>query len=600
MNRSRHFLEYQFLYLILVFLVGRIIFMCYNHDLAQFGLWDALQALGIGVMSHDFAVCLTLLAFPCLLAALAVFKFPSLPLRKLLTPYYIGTGIAVCILILADIVMYEFWQFKLHSVVLSYASSPEGTTNSVSIGFLLTRILGGVTGMVLTIVPCILLTPKRMPDDMGTRYWMRNLSVMWPLMLVIFCTQTSVGNAYFSEKIFLNHAATNPVLNFVASIPHDASSPDKLYVNEEETSNEAALFDKLYPKETEDITDTLLNTSRPNILFVFMESFGGKFVRELGGEPDVAPNMSRLIPEGIFWTNYYSNSFRTDRGTVSAYSGWLSYPIMGLMKEERLHDRLPSLARSLAKEGYQTAYLYAGAMTNMGKRKYLEDMNFQQLYDETAFTREELSGTWGAHDETAAMKAYQLIAAKDSTQHWFMVWQTLSSHEPWLVPYQRLDDKMLNAFAYTDHSLGVLMDSLKTLPAWDNMLVVVIPDHGYLYEQDFQNPEFFHSPMLWLGGALRHTGKEMPVLMNQSDLAATLLSQMGISHKDFPWSRNVLSRNYTNPFVYCNYPAGMMFKDYTGTTMLDLMAQEPVLEEPKDEGLRAQKAKAILRHSIIE
>jgi phosphoglycerol transferase MdoB-like AlkP superfamily enzyme len=108
-------------------------------------------------------------------------------------------------------------------------------------------------------------------------------------------------------------------------------------------------------------------------------------VKELGGLPDVAPGWSRLIPEGIFWQNYYSNSFRTDRGTVSAFSGWLSYTDLGLMKQAEFHPALPSLARSLEQQGYETGYIYGGAMTNMGKRQYLEDMNFQHLYDDTAF-----------------------------------------------------------------------------------------------------------------------------------------------------------------------------------------------------------------------
>ena len=89
----------------------------------------------------------------------------------------------------------------------------------------------------------------------------------------------------------------------------------------------------------------------------------------------------------------------------------------------------------------------------------------------------------------------------------------------------------------------------------------------------------------------------MDVLMNQSDLSATLLAQLGLSHRQFPWSRNVLSRSYVNPFVYCNFPSGLMFKDTTGVSIFDLSAGLPILEEPQDGGLREQKAKAILQES---
>ena len=260
-----------------------------------------------------------------------------------------------------------------------------------------------------------------------------------------------------------------------------------------------------------------------------------------------------------------------------------------------MHSSLSSLPRTLHHAGYQTGYMYAGAMTNMGKYRYLVDMDFEALMDETYFTRDELDTGWGANDSTAAMKMYHTIAEVRPDAQWMMVWQTISSHEPWDVPYHRLEDKKLNAFAYTDQCLGDLIDSLKTLPVWEKMLVIVIPDHGFLYEQTYDESDFFHSPMLWLGGAIKES-RRMSVLMNQSDIAATLLAQMGLSHDDYPWSRNVFAPDY-KPFVYCNYPGGLLYKDATGETLYDLTAQMPVpIGEPAD-SLRLQKALRILHTS---
>ena len=124
----------------------------------------------------------------------------------------------------------------------------------------------------------------------------------------------------------------------------------------------------------------------------------------------------------------------------------------------------------------------------------------------------------------------------------------------------------------------------------------MIPDHGFLYRQSYKDPGFFRSPMLWLGGAIK-APRKMDILMNQSDIAATLLSQMGIQHKDFPWSRNVLSSTYTYPFVYCNYPAGMLFADSTGTSIYDINGDAVMMEQPNDNGQRILRAKAILQTS---
>lgn len=575
--------------ILLTFMVGRVGFICYNHALAHFSTVEALKACLHGLRDHDYAVTLGMLAVPALLT-LAGRRWSGLPLRGLLVPYYVVLGIVVGIITVVDAAMYEFWQFKLHSVVLSYAMSPEGATSSVSPSFILIRVSAIVGLSALLAAGCIWFTPRRVPASRQARLWSWLILALCALSVPF----TRVGDAYYSPKIFLNHAATNPVLAFFSSFSYGQTYGQRYdYLSQEQCDSTLAT---LYPANTEDTCDTLLSAKRPHILLLTLESFGGKFVRELGGLPEVAPQLSRLIPEGVFWEQYYSNSFRTDRGTVSTLTGHVAHPDVSLMRETELHPMLQSLPRSLAAKGYQTAFLYAGPMTNMGKRQFLEDISFDRLVDNTAFKPEEIATAWGAHDEVAFGKVYELVAQADSLHPLFLVCQTISSHEPWIVPYHRFSDEKLNAFAYTDHCVGQLIDSLRQLPQWKDLLVIIIPDHGFLYQQNYQDPEFFHSPMLWLGGAVREP-RRMKVLMNQSDVAATLLGQLRIDHTGYRWSRNVLSPFYNYPFVYCNYPAGIMLKDSTGVSIFDLTANRVTLNRGKGGNLRITKAKVILQES---
>jgi len=595
MKRGIHFLEYLYCHLLIVFLIGRVGFILNNRCVEQLSFADAASSCWRGFVEHDLMVAAFLLAIPWLVGLFAL-RHSGFRLRAWLTPYFILMGLAVAAIIVADAVMYEYWQFKLGMVVLSYASSPEGATNSVSLSYLLIRAGLFLALALWIIVPSILLTPKTLPNGQTERLWMRNISIIWTFLLVSGVLWMRQGDVYTSKPHptqLANHAAVNPVYAFVRSI-RLTKNYDKRYnlLCEEDRSD---LFKGLYPEPSDDVQDSLLTSQGPDILVVFIEGFGSRFVKELGGLPDVSPGLSNLIPQSIFWENYYSNSFRTDRGTVSAFSGWLSYADVGLMKQTEFHSSLPSLAQSLAKEGYETGYIYGGAMTNMGKRKYLEDMKFANLYDDTAFSNEEKSGSWGVNDSTALQKACKLISEWEDGHH-FLVAQTLSSHEPWDVPYHRLEDEILNAFAYTDYSIACMIDSLKQLPQWENLLVILIPDHGFLYKQSYKDPGFFRAPMLWTGGAIREP-RRMDVLMNQSDIPATLLSQLGISHKEYIWSRNVLSQSYTYPFVYCNYPAGILFVDSTGTSIYDLDGEAVMIEEPVDDGLRIMRAKAILQTS---
>ncbi len=595
MKRGIHFLEYLYCHLLIIFLIGRVGFVLNNRPIEQLSFADAAGVCWRGFVEHDLMVAAMLLAVPWLVGLLAL-RHSGLRLRAWLTPYYILMGLAVAAIIVADAVMYEYWQFKLGMVVLSYAASPEGATNSVSLSYIIIRVSAFLLLALWTIIPCILMTPKKLPTGNSERLWMRNISIIWLFLIVSGVLWMRQGDVYTTKPHptqLADHAAVNPVYAFASSVRLTDSYAGRYdFLSEEDRAD---LFKGLYPEPADDIQDTLLNRQRPDVLVVFLEGFGSRFVEELGGIPDVAPGMSRLIPEGIFWENYYSNSFRTDRGTVSAFSGWLSYTDLGLMKQTEFHSSLPSLARSLGREGYETSYIYGGAMTNMGKRQFLEDVAFQNLYDDTAFSADEKSGCWGVNDSVALQKACQLISRWEDGHH-FLVAQTLSSHEPWDVPYHRLEDEKLNAFAYTDYSVACMMDSLRQLPQWDNLLVIIIPDHGFLYKQSYKDPGFFRAPMLWTGGAIREPRK-MSVLMNQSDIAATLLSQMGIRHDEYPWSRNVLSQTYTYPFVYCNYPAGILFADSTGTSIYDINGDAVMMEQPADDGLRIMRAKAILQTS---
>ncbi len=575
--RQRHFLLLAFLVLLASFLLGKIAFVLYNSPVESLSLFAFLRTWARGLLLDVHTAALLLL-----IPALCTLQH-RVSLRWLLVPYFIIISVVIASVTSADIIMYEFWEFKLSSVILSYASSPEGMTSSVPTSFVVTRFAWMLAYIVVTAAALIMVTPKKTQGG-----WLMPFVTLLLTLLPI-----GVSTCYSSsQSLFRNHAATNSLYAFVSSFWQDRRYDDYFPTTECEE-----MVATLYPSDTEDITDTLLNTRRPNILVIQMESFGGKFVSELGGIPNVAVNLSRLIPDAVFFDGYYSNSFRTDRGTVSLQSGTVSHPTVSLMREKKYHPSMPSLPRRLGENGYETSYFYAGPMTNMGKHDYLTDMGFDTLYDLSVFGDEKPDTPWGMHDGKASMKLLQLLERQDTLRPWYCTIQMLSSHEPWDVPYHRLDDERLNAFAYTDQCVGTFIDSLRVSPLWDKLLVIVIPDHGYLYEQTYEDPEFFRAPMLWLGGAVK-SPCVVSTLMNQSDIAATLLSQLGIQHADFPWSRNVFSRNYTHPFVYCNSPAIVMLKDSTGVSIFDLSASLPVNgQQSESDQRRTGYAKAILQRS---
>ena len=62
--------------------------------------------------------------------------------------------------------------------------------------------------------------------------------------------------------------------------------------------------------------------------------------------------------------------------------------------------------------------------------------------------------------------------------------------------------------------------------------------------------------------------------MNQSDLPATLLAQMGLPHENYPWSRDVLSPAYVRTFIYSTFNDGFYLCTPTASAFYDNKSQQ--------------------------
>ena len=407
---------------------------------------------------------------------------------------------------------------------------------------------------------------------------------------------SNVGQVYFSSNQFLNHSAVNPCFSLLSSMGKSKDFASEFNFFEEE--KRAELFEGLYPISDTDKNVKVLNTERPNVLLILMEGFGGAFVEPLGGLPDVSPNLNRLSEEGVFFTQCYANSFRTDRGTVSALSGYLGLPTVSIMKVPAKSRTLPAISEELVKAGYQTDFLYGGDINFTNMKSYLLSKGYQKLTADSDFSlAEQNSNVWGVNDDiTSEWLLSQLKERTETDTPWFTTYLTLSSHEPFEVPYGRLEEKIPNAFAYTDECLGKLIEGLKQSPVWENLLIVCLPDHGFCYPQGTtdRGGEFSHIPMLWLGGAVKQPMK-IDKIMNQTDMAATLLGQLGLDYSMFPFSRNVLSESYVYPFAFYSSGSVFAFRDSTGVSAYDIKADCISYEEPSASEERLNKGKAILQ-----
>ena len=576
------------------FVAAKVGFMLYQHGGHNFTFTDMLQVIGHG-LSLDLSTSLYIIAVPFLLVAASLWlRIPKWCFRI----YYAFAAVLLSLAFVADTSLYEFWQFKLDASCLSYLETPTEAMASVSTGYILLRLLclmilvGGIYWVYDKLTPPF----QRLASKI--QKFSASLATLLLIPLIIIGIRggldestTNIGQVYYSQNQFLNHSAVNPVFSFFASFEKTATNNVTYHFMEDKACEQ--IVSELYNTKSVGI-DTLLTTQQPNIIVILLESCGGQFT-EISGRTDITPNLNRLAHEGIYFTNCYANSWRTDRGTLCTWSGYPSFPTMSVMKMPSKSRSLPNIARTLQQErGYSTHYLYGGDINFTNMRSYLVAGGFSDLTWKDDYTKEEqTSAKWGVRDDITFQTLTELT--QTMRQPFLIGYSTLSSHVPWDVPIHHFDDEVLNAFYYLDQCIGYFIQQLRQSDLWNNTLVIMLPDHGIVYAGlDESNPLLNHIPMLWVGGAVKQP-RRIEQVCNQTDLPATLLGQLGIAHDDYTFSRDVLSVTYKNPFAIHTYDDGYTIIDSASFVNYDFISNRVVSNYGKDRDKLILRAKAILQ-----
>ncbi len=493
--------------------------------------------------------------------------------KPIMNIYFIIASLFITCSFLLNASLYPYWKYPLDSTPLFYFfTSPADAIASVSIWQV---ILSIVILIVLTIGVWFTLrmrgekrqqysryaygygglgSNKRNRFDNFDRHRGRTSIILLLLTGLLFLpirggitvSTMNTGQAYYSQNAYLNHSAVNPLFSLLESITHQEDfasqyrfmkdkEADKIFATMTSTSDE-----NTYPL----LNEATFKKGTPDILIVIMESFASDIMPSMGSYKDVAVCLDSIAQQSILFTRFYANSFRTDRGMVSILSGYPAQPTTSIMRYPRKTSQLPSIARNLAKyKNYKTTYYYGGDADFCNMRSYLVSQGYQHIISDANFPIEDKLSKWGVPDHILAAKMMEDIKAQQNEKRPMLrILQTSSSHEPFEVPYHRLKDKRLNAFAYTDSVMGAIVREYRKLPRWKNTLIVFVPDHvgGYKENLNDHDRSRYQIPLILAGGAISRPMK-VGIIGSQHDIAATLLGQLGVEHREFTFSKNMMS-----------------------------------------------------------
>ncbi|MFY9311262.1 MAG: sulfatase-like hydrolase/transferase [Bacteroidia bacterium] len=468
----------------------------------------------------------------------------------------------VSVLSLANLKIYGEWGTLLSARAFNYLLYPQEVLTFISFWSLL--LLLAVCAVFIYLAVKLyrsFVTGFSYPVE-NRRLKIAQVAIL-PFLLVVGyrgglqLTPINESSAYYSSLQINNHIATNNMWYLVHSIveANDKKNPYVFMDKEKAKDIRNMLF-----AGSSGTKQPFLNTTKPNIVLIILESWTADIIKALDGEQNVTPYFDELRKDGLLFTQMYGSGFRTEQGLVSILSGFPAQPNNTIIATPSKAERLPSLNTELSKLGYQSSFYYGGDIEFANMKSYLLNSHIGKIIDKNNFDKSEQNSKWGAHDEFVLKK--QLNGLKDEKQPFFSIVLTLSTHEPFEVPMQtpfrggEEQERFKKAAYYTDYCLQNYFKEARQQPWYNNTLFILVADHGHHLPKgrNMDLPESRRITALFTGGALveQVRGSTMDKIVNQNDLPATLLSALEQPHSQFGWSRDMFNAGSEEFAYYSN------------------------------------------------
>lgn len=290
-----------------------------------------------------------------------------------------------------------------------------------------------------------------------------------------------------------------------------------------------------------------------NVVLVLMESVRGFETNFTHEAPAVAPNLTRLAEQGVFFSNVYFNATQTAPAEASVLCSVLPDSAGGpiYLKSPRLSVRcLPEI---LSDHGYETHWISSFHASFTNKREFLSAHGVRFIHDQTDLERRGLKREkigWAAADDDLADFATEILDR--AHEPFFAEVMTVSNHFPWEldsfgVPVPAAIRSLsgsgdyrgyLMGMHYTDHAVGRFLEGARSHQWFDRTLFVIVGDHGvWIFPEtaDGQRVGFLEKTEIYYRSGLVFwapsllASRRVDTVGSEIDLAPTILDVLGIA-----------------------------------------------------------------------
>lgn len=558
----------HYLFWILFFIGGRIIFLCFNYEkLANENISEVFQTFQYALYLDNSTAAYFLAITFLLLLLHSLFRARILLIvNKVYSYLLIAVGSLVTI---SELAIYKEWNVKLNYKAISYLARPAEIFQSAEPWFLLFGFLAVAIIIALAIIAYNRFVFEEYKDRKRSIWFSISFFLTVPVALLLLLRGGAQpipihqGDVYFSKSDFLNLATVNSVWNLGSSIDKNTRymTANPFVVMDDKTAND--LFSLLHKAE-KDTTVSVIDVPKPNLVFIILESWSADVVGSFNGLKGITPNIDSISTNGIMFLNCYSPGTLSDEGMVSIFSGFPALPEVIITNQPDKYGKLPCFARYLQDEGYTTSFHFGGELGYGNIRSYLYFNKFDQIIEIDDFPDDIPRGRLGVHDEFMLDRFLADIGEKKEP---FMAAAfTLSSHSPFDEPYaDKFSDydeynAYLNSVAYTDSCLGVFFRKAATTDWYKNTLFVIVADHSHPtpLSKGYFSHAYRRIPLIFFGNVINREwiGNVQSGICSQCDIGATVLKQLNLEKEIYHCSKNLFNP-YRKNFWYFGFNHGV-------------------------------------------
>jgi phosphoglycerol transferase MdoB-like AlkP superfamily enzyme len=388
------------------------------------------------------------------------------------------------------------------------------------------------------------------------------------------------SDAFFSTNNFISALTSNPVLYFYETLKNRESGFDfekakKYYplmaeyleieqkANNpgENVSTDAVKIDFIRVEKSH----SPISVDKPNIVLVFLESFGF-YKTGLSGNPlDPTPHFDAMAKKGILFDRYYVPHGGTARSVFTLVTGIPDIETVKTSTRNPMVVDQQSIINSFS--GYEKFYFLGGSVS-WGNIRGLLSGNIPDLkiYGEGSY-KSPREDVWGISDLHLFEEAN--VVLRESKKPFFAIIQTAGNHRPYTIPDDNRGFKVndvkadevapygfrsvgdYNSFRFMDHSLGVFLKQLEKEPYAQNTIFVFFGDHGNDREAKHMFPgeeqlmlTEYHVPLVFYAPGLITQAKMISTVASEVDVLPTVASLAGLTYTNTTFGRDLFNPEF--------------------------------------------------------